>query len=155
MHFINNTFGKSFIFHLNVSFKSFVLHQFLTFYANILYSWKRNFSHISYTRSCIGSQFLYLATILQLITILKNFRATILTLSISYLHLRENLKTGITQISHVIPKNWKQIIRENRAETCVMYLQSFAKYIWNLLGFTENIDLKYKFNVAFWLFSTR
>ena len=96
MHFINNTFGKSFIFHLNVSFKSFVLHQFLTFYANILYSWKRNFSHVSYTRSCIGSQFLYLATILQLITILKNFRATILTLSISYLHLRENLKTGIT-----------------------------------------------------------
>ena len=37
----------------------------------------------------------------------------------------------------------------------VSYLQSFAKYMWNLLGFTENLDLKYKVNVAFWLFSTR
>ena len=37
----------------------------------------------------------------------------------------------------------------------VSYLQSFGKYIWNLLGFTENLDLKYKFNVAFSLFSTR
>ena len=34
-------------------------------------------------------------------------------------------------------------------------LQSFAKYIWNLLGFTENLDLKWKFNVGFGLFWTR
>ena len=31
-------------------------------------------------------------------------------------------------------------------------LQSFAKDIWNLLGFRENLDSKYKFNVAFWLY---
>ena len=34
-------------------------------------------------------------------------------------------------------------------------LQSCAKYFRNLLGFTENLDLKYKFNVGFWLFSTK
>ena len=27
--------------------------------------------------------------------------------------------------------------------------QSFAKCIWNLLGFTENVDFNYNFNVAF------
>ena len=34
-------------------------------------------------------------------------------------------------------------------------LQSCAKYIKNFLGFTKNLDLKYKFNVDFWLFSIR
>ena len=34
-------------------------------------------------------------------------------------------------------------------------LQSRAKYIEKLLGFTENLVLKRKFNVASWLFSTR
>ena len=29
-----------------------------------------------------------------------------------------------TQISNAIPKKWKQILRENGAETCVIYLQS-------------------------------
>ena len=38
MHFINNAFGKSFIFHSNLSFKTSVLHQLPTFYANILQS---------------------------------------------------------------------------------------------------------------------
>ena len=77
---------------------------------------------------------------MQLITILfsiKNFRVIVLTLSISYLNLRKNLKTEIistefqltdslyytfTQISHAIPKKWKQIIRENIAETCATKL---------------------------------
>ena len=56
--FINNEFGKNFIFHPNLSFKTFALYQFPTFYANTLQSRRRNFSHISYTPSCIGSQFL-------------------------------------------------------------------------------------------------
>ena len=56
MHFINNTFGKNFIFHSIFSFKTSVFHQLPTFYAKILQSWKINFSHISYTPSCIGSQ---------------------------------------------------------------------------------------------------
>ena len=34
-------------------------------------------------------------------------------------------------------------------------LQSRAKYIGNLVGSTENLDLKRRFNVDFWLFSTR
>ena len=59
MHFINNVFGKNFIFHSNLSFKTSGLHQFPAFYANILQSWKRNFSHISYTPGFIGSQFLW------------------------------------------------------------------------------------------------
>lgn len=61
-----------------------------------------------------------------------------LTFSISYLHLNENLRTGIistgnfnspiiyitkfTQISNAIPRKWKQELRENRAETCTIYL---------------------------------
>ena len=76
--------------------------------------------------------------ILQLITILfslKNFQITILALSISYLHLRKikgenciksefqltnSLYYKFTQISQAIPKKWKQILRENSAETCVL-----------------------------------
>ena len=83
-----------------------------------------------------------LTIILKLIKILltlKNFRDTILTLSISYSPLRENLKTGITsrenfnspiiylyykftQISYAVPKKLKQTLRENRLRTCVIYL---------------------------------
>ena len=74
MHFIDDAYGKNFIFHSNLCLKTSVLHSFPTSYANILQSWKRNFSHISYTSSCW---------------------VTILTLSISYLLLRENFKTGI------------------------------------------------------------
>ena len=40
-------------------------------------------------------------------------------------------------------------------ETIIFFGQSYAKYIRELLGFTENLDLKEKFNLAFWLFSTR
>ena len=98
MYFINNSFGKTLF---SVQFLvSKLLHRFPTFYANIPQSWKINFSHIFYTSSFIGSQFLWFQIILQLTTILltlESFQATILlTLSISYLHLRENLKTGIT-----------------------------------------------------------
>ena len=33
-----------------------------------------------------------------------------------------------------------------------LHRQSFGKYSWNLLGFTKNLDLKLKFNVAFGYF---
>ena len=59
IHFINNAFGKNFIFHSNLSFKTSVLQQFLTFYVMILQSWT-NISEISHTHSCLGSQFLWL-----------------------------------------------------------------------------------------------
>lgn len=32
----------------------------------------------------------------------------------------------------------------------INYLQCFAKYIWNLIGFTQNLDLKENYNVAYW-----
>ena len=59
---------------------------------------------------------------------LKNFQVTILTSSISYLYLRENLKTGITSKENLnspiiyIAKLHKQILRENRAEICPVFL---------------------------------
>ena len=72
---------------------------------------------------------------------LGNFRVTILTLSISYLHLRENLKTGMTsKVNFNSPiiyitnlhkfhtrflKRWKQILRENRVETCAICLNHY------------------------------
>ena len=40
---------------------------------------------------------------------------------------------------------------ENSIKCCD--LQSFAKYIWSLLSFTEILDLKEKLNFTFWLFS--
>ena len=36
--------------------------------------------------------------------------------------LTDNLYYKFTQISHAIPKEWKQILRENEVETCVIYL---------------------------------
>ena len=59
LHFTNNASGKNLIFHSNLSFKTSVLHRFPPCYANILLSRKINFSHISYTPSSIGSQFLW------------------------------------------------------------------------------------------------
>ena len=43
LHFVNNAFGKNFIFHSNLTFKTSVFYQFPTFNVNILQSWKRNF----------------------------------------------------------------------------------------------------------------
>ena len=48
MHFINNAFGKNFIFHSNLVSKLLYCISCLLFYANILQSRKRNFSHVSY-----------------------------------------------------------------------------------------------------------
>ena len=42
--------------------------------------------------------------------------------------VNDNLYYKFTQISHAIYKNWKQILRENRAETCAIYL-----YIYHLI----------------------
>ena len=97
IHFINNAFGKNFIFHSNLSFKTSVLQQFLTFYVMILQSWT-NISEISHTHSCLGSQFLWLD---KYITTdnnyfrFKEFWVTLLTLAIIYSHPREQLRIGI------------------------------------------------------------
>ena len=103
MHFNNNTFRKNFIFHSNLSFKTSVLHQFPTFYANILQSWKRNFSHISYTPSCIGSQFLWF----------NNY----ITIDNNSAHFKEFLSHHINFINHLFTserkrKDWNHIERE-------------------------------------------
>ena len=48
MHFINNAFGKDFIFHSNLSFKTSVFYQFRTFYTNIFYlTEKKLFSYLT------------------------------------------------------------------------------------------------------------
>ena len=141
MHFINNAFGKNFIFHSNLSFETSVLHQFPIFYGNILQSQKRNFSHISYTPSCIGSQFLWFNNYItidnnsvhfkefsshninfinQLFTSegeFKNWNPVRREFQLTY-----SLSYKVTQISKAIPKIRKQIIRENRAETCAICL---------------------------------
>ena len=44
---------------------------------------------------------------------------------------------------------------KNLNENPLLMLQSCAKYIGKLLDFTENLDFKYKFNAAFWLYSSR
>ena len=36
--------------------------------------------------------------------------------------LTDNLYYKFSQMSHTIPKKWKQILRENGAEACVIYL---------------------------------
>ena len=97
IHFINNAFGKNFIFHSNLSFKTSVLQQFLTFYVMILQSWT-NISDISHTHSCIGSQFLWLdkySTTDNNYFRFKEFWVTLLTLAIIYSHPREQLRIGI------------------------------------------------------------
>ena len=117
------------------------MHQFPTFYANILQSWKRNFSHISYTPSCIGSQFLWFnnyITIDNNSVHFKEFSSHNINLINELFtsegefkdwnhikrefQLTNNLYYKFTQISHAIPKKWKQILRENGAKTCVIYL---------------------------------
>ena len=98
----------------------------------------------------------------KIMFIIKNFWVTILNLWISYLHLRENVKTGITskknfnspiiytnyiiyykftQISREIPKKWKQILRQNRVETCAIYLHHHLIKI-NLLLSLEKLTSK-------------
>ena len=138
MHFINNAFGKNFIFHSNLSFKTSVLHQFPTFYTNILQSWKRNFSHISYTPSCIGSQFLWFNNYITIDNNSVHFKE-FSSHNINFINqlftsegefkdwnhikrefqLTNNLYYKFKQISHAIPKKWKQKLRENGAKTCV------------------------------------
>ena len=99
MHVINNSYGKNFIFYLNISFKNSVLHQFPTFYTNILQSWKRNFCHISYTPNCLGFPFLQFNSFITIDNNpvhFKEFQSHNILYQSSYLHLRKNLKTGIT-----------------------------------------------------------
>ena len=120
IHFIDKIVsGKKFTFHSNLSFKTSVLHQFPTFYTNILQLWKINFSNISHTASCIGSHFLLFNNYIQLITImftLYNLRITVLTLSISYLHPRENAKTRTTS-------------KEN-FNSQIIYIRNLHKFPW-------------------------
>ena len=103
MHFINNAFGKNFIFHSNLSFKTSVLDQFPTFYENILQSRKRNFFHISYTPSCIGSQFLWF---IKYITIDNN--------SVHFKEFSSHIINFINQLftSEGELKDWNHIKRE-------------------------------------------
>ena len=47
------------------------------------------------------------------------------------------------QIVNLVPKTWKKVLKKSQSDSSnLVLLQSCAKYIVNLLGFTENIDLK-------------
>ena len=48
--------------------------------------------------------------------------------------LTDNLYYKFTQISHPIPKKWKQILRQNRAKICVTHLDH--RFIKNNLHFS-------------------
>ena len=106
MHFIN-AFRKNFFSIQILVSKLLYCISFLLFTKIFLNHWKETFL-ISLTLLLVyDPNFKGLTIILQLITILltlKNFRVTILTLSISYLHLRENQKTGIISRENFKPQ---------------------------------------------------
>ena len=96
MHFINNAFKKDFIFIQILVSKLLYCISFLLFTLTFFIHGKETFL-ISLTLLVVQDTNFYSLTImLQLITVLltlKDLGVTILTLSISYLHLRENLKS--------------------------------------------------------------
>ena len=157
MHFIN-VFGKIFIFHSNLSSNTSVLHQFPTFYKNILLSWKINFPHIFYTPSCIGSKFLwfkdYITTDNNSVHF-KEFWSQLFTSEgefkdLNYIkrefQLNDSLYYKFTQISHVILKKWKQILREISAEPSIIYLDDLLIKN-NLLLSLEKLTSKVVVNI--------
>ena len=157
MHFIN-VFGKIFIFHSNLSSNTSVLHQFPTFYKNILLSWKINFPHIFYTPSGIGSKFLwfkdYITTDNNSVHF-KEFWSQLFTSEgefkdLNYIkrefQLNDSLYYKFTQISHVILKKWKQILREITAEPSIIYLDDLLIKN-NLLLSLEKLTSKVVVNI--------
>ena len=65
-HLISKTFGKSFIFHSNLSFKKKVIKSFPSVFKEILLNWKTFFSKTPETPSCILSQFLWYSIYIQI-----------------------------------------------------------------------------------------
>ena len=115
---------------------SLIMHLGKMFYANILQSWKRGFSHFSYTPRCRGSQFVWFNNYI----IMDNNFVYFKQLSSHNCHFINQLNTSegefkdwnhikrefqltnslhykFTQISHPIPKKWKQKLRKNGLET--------------------------------------
>ena len=66
LHLINKTFGKSFIFHSNLSFKKKLIKSFPSFYKEILLNRKTFFSKTPETPSSILSQFLWYNIYIQI-----------------------------------------------------------------------------------------
>ena len=66
LHLISRTFGKSFIFHSNLSFKKKLIKSFPSFYKEILLNWKTFFSKTPETPSSILSQFLWYNIYIQI-----------------------------------------------------------------------------------------
>ena len=62
----SRTFGKSFIFHPNLSFKKKLIKLFLSFYKEILLNWKTFFSKTSETPSSILPMFLWYNIYIQI-----------------------------------------------------------------------------------------
>ena len=140
MHFID-AFGKKNYFSFKFQFQNFFIASVSSnFYPNILPSWKSNFSRISYTASCIRFQFLWFnnyITIHNNSVHFKEFSSQNINF-INHLFTSEgefkewnqikrkfqlayNLYYKFTQISHALPKKWKQILRGNREEPCTIH----------------------------------
>ena len=49
---------------------------------------------------------------------------------------------SVEALSDFVGEDVRNVLPEVGAEEQADSLQSFAKYIWNLLGFTKNLDLK-------------
>ena len=95
---IKNTLGECFIFYSNLDF-NVSLNSFPEFHINIFHSWKNTFAFLSFTPSCIRSQFLWFnKDIKKLITnhfIFRIFRKRILILLNIYSSRLEFLKAGV------------------------------------------------------------
>ena len=66
LHLISRTFGKSFIFHSNLSFKKKLVKSFPSFYKKIRLNWKTFFPKTPETPSSILSQFLWYNIYIQI-----------------------------------------------------------------------------------------
>ena len=121
--------------------KTLFFNQILVSKQCILQSWNRNFSHTSYTPNSTRPQFLWFNNYITVDNNSVHFKE-FSSRNINFINqlftskgefkdwnqnkrefqLTDNLYYKFTQISHAIPKKWKQILRETRTETCVIYL---------------------------------
>ena len=108
---IKNTLGECFIFHSNLDF-NISLNLFPKFYINILHAWKNTFAFLSFTPSCLRSQFLWFNKDLKI--------------NSKPLHFQDFLKENINFVKHLCKspgffKSWNEIKLEYNLEEKMFY----------------------------------
>ena len=135
LHLISRTFGKSFIFHSNLSFKKKLIKSFPSFYKEILLNWKTFFSKTPETPSSILSQFLWYNIYIQIdegdvhlskfsqnnlnfVSQLFNTNGSIKTwyLLKQEFHLKNNSYFQWLQLINSIPEKWKLTIKQSSSD---------------------------------------